>query len=203
MNKVIKWLLIPLFIILVIYFAYNIYSFIVLDNLFDGTIYTKKDLIENYESKQKEIIELKTYFESILPEEKEVTIEFERRKLAIFHITDEHGKRDFNWNLKIKSKKVDSLNDILGWNQETLTELKSKLDKANCVSIEKKSQITIGFQRSGMGMYFYKLFDKKLNDSLISKYNDGCQYSYFNENVVLEYNGGAIGPQCFQDFRRK
>ena len=48
-------------------------------------------------------------------------------------------------------------------------------------------------------MYFYKLFDQQLSESEIKHYNDGCQYLYHGSNIVLEYGGGAIGPQCFLD----
>ena len=49
-----------------------------------------------------------------------------------------------------------------------------------------------------MGVYMYKVFDEPLDDKLTEKYNDGCTYIFHEENIVLEYGGGAVGPQCFE-----
>ncbi|MEO1218869.1 MAG: hypothetical protein AAFY45_35390, partial [Bacteroidota bacterium] len=92
----------------------------------------------------------------------------------------------------------DIISTIL-WNPKTLNEIKELLYKANCVSIDNGKITTIGFARSGMGKYFYKVFDNDLSDSEIEKFNDGCTYIYFKKNIVFEYGGGAVGAQCFPD----
>jgi len=48
-----------------------------------------------------------------------------------------------------------------------------------------------------MGMYSYNVFDKTIADSLKNHYNDSCTYILYNDKLVLEYGGGAIGSQCF------
>ena len=40
------------------------------------------------------------------------------------------------------------------------------------------------------------------NNEIKQKFNDGCMYKYFKENIALEYGGGAIGSQCFEDFNK-
>src|SRR6185436_642280 len=112
-------------------------------------------------------------------------------------------KYDTNWSLSVNSEKTAQLLNKLGWTTETLKMLKRKLDQANCISINSEEPVTIGYQRSGMGKYFYKLYDQPLSESKKKEYNDGCQYIYFQDNVVLEYGGGAIGPQCFPEERKK
>jgi hypothetical protein len=92
---------------------------------------------------------------------------------------------------------VDSVIRTIGWTQQTLKELKQKLDKANCIQIESGEPTKIGWQRSVMGMYFYNVFDKPIQDSLKSRYNDSCTYILYNDKLVLEYGGGAVGSQCF------
>lgn len=82
-------------------------------------------------------------------------------------------------------------------------QLKEKMDNANCISVESGEPFTIGYQRSGMGMYFYNLFDKPLTDSLKKAYNDGCMHILYNEKVALELGGGAIGQQCFEGYLNK
>ena len=87
---------------------------------------------------------------------------------------------------------------FLGWNTNTLMEIKNLLDKANCISIENGEISTVGFARSGMGKYSYKLFKNNLNKEEQSEYNDGCLYIYHERNIVLEFGGGAVGQQCFE-----
>ena len=75
------------------------------------------------------------------------------------------------------------------------------MDKANCTSIASGDPCQIGFQRSGLGKYYYNLFNKPIPDNLKKKYNDSCTYILFKDTVVLEWAGGAIGNQCFPDLK--
>ena len=199
MNKIVKWFLISIgiiFLIIISCFLLMLYSF---SRIFDDMeFYTKQDLIENYELKHNEINNLYYYINSIVDRDKFVSVEFgnDDNNLEIFHVNVD-SIHNSNWDINIKSEKADSLLNKLGWTNETLKTLKQKLDSANCISISSGEPVTIGFKRSGMGMYFYKIFDQSLNDSLQSIYNDGCTYIFYKDNVVLEYGGGAIGPQCF------
>lgn len=169
--------------------------------IFEKT-YSKQDLIDNYNLKTKEIEELRNYINTIVPKNKTVEIEFDGKKtLGIFHVIID-GKYDSNWDIKVNSTKTDTLLQKLGWTKETLFTLKEKLDNANCISVENGEPFTVGYQRSGMGMYFYKIFNQPLNDSLKKQYNDGCQYVFYKKNIVLEFGGGAIGVQCFEDYKR-
>ncbi|CAM1346774.1 hypothetical protein [Tenacibaculum insulae] len=87
---------------------------------------------------------------------------------------------------------------FLGWNTNTIMEIKNLLEKANCISIENGEISTVGFARSGMGKYSYKFFKNNLNKEEQSEYNDGCLYIYHERNIVLEFGGGAVGQQCFE-----
>jgi hypothetical protein len=201
-EKVIKSIALVLGAGLVLYFGYWFFVIAVFTGLFESH-YDKQDLIKNYQTKRNEIEETKAYFVPKVPVNTDVEIEFEGdNELAIFHVV-QNGKFQSNWNLKTGSGKVDSLLTAIGWDQKTLKTLKNKLDKANCISIASGEPVTVGFQRSAMGMYFYKLFDTPLSDSLKSIYNDGCTYSFYQDKVVLEYGGGAVGSQCFEDYVNK
>lgn len=183
------------------YVIFRIWVILIFAGMFTPS-YSKKDLIQNYQAKTKEIYALKNYAERIIPPGKKVSIEFENdNTLSIFHLyTDKISTN--NWNLPINSSKTDSLLKELGWTKKTLSTLKERLDDANCISIENRTPFNIGFQRSGMGLYFYNLFDKPLSDSLKKQYNDGCIYILYNDKVALEYGGGAVGPQCFENYNR-
>lgn len=202
MNKILKWTLIILSIGLITYVGFWVYAIMSFSASF-GSNYSKKDLVNNYELKSKEIAELKDYVNAIVANNTEVIIEFEGdRTISIFHVTVD-GKYYSNRDIKVNSSKTDAMLQKLGWSPETLSTLKEKLDEANCISIESGNPCTIGYQRSGMGMYLYKVFNETSMNDYSYDYNDSCTYIYYKDNIVLEYRGGAIGPQCFEDFKRK
>jgi hypothetical protein len=200
-KNVIKAVVIVLTAGIVLHFGYYLFVFAMFAGLFEPS-YDKQDLVQNYEIKHREIQEVKAYFASRVPANTTVHIEFEDDdELGIFHVF-QNKQHSENWNLKANSVKADSLLGVIGWDQQTLRALKTKLDAANCISLQSGEPLTVGYQRSGMGMYFYKVFDTPLSDSLRTVYNDGCTYSLYKEKVVLEYGGGAVGPQCFEDYSR-
>ncbi len=184
---------------------------------------SKKELIENYENKKTEILKLKQEYPKFVPKDYIVDIEFEPENkilivteqltIKIYKINNNSDKSNGNnaiqrndnlkvvsqnWNLKPGSKELEEVLKSIGWTSRTLTEIKKLLENANCISIENGNVSTIGFARSGMGKYYYKVFEKPLTKQQKDKYDNGCEYIYYKDNVVLEYGGGAIGPQCFE-----
>lgn len=183
---------------------------------------SKKELIENFEKNKAEILNVKTEYAKVIPENYFVYIEFEPASkilttpeqitIKIYKIKDDTANSDNNvvqridnievisenWNLKPNSKELEEIIASLGWTNQTLTKIKELLDSANCVSVENGEITTIGFARSGMGKYSYKIFDNQLTENQKQKYNNGCEYIFYKDNIVLEYGGGAIGPQCFE-----
>lgn len=196
MERAAKWILSILGIGLLLFFGFVIVMVIVLDGIFEGENFSKKDLIKNYENNKNQIFEVKRYFKSIVPEEVYVDIEFGKKEIEIFHLK-KNGTYDSNWNLSYQSQKIDSLLQKSEWSKEQMNILKEKLSKANCISIESGNPVTIGWQRSVMGKYFYKVFDYNLDESQRGEYDDNCNFIFYQENIVLEYGGGAIGSQCF------
>lgn len=164
--------------------------------MFTGPSYYPEDLAENYNEKEKEIKDLINFTNKNTPKGTKIHIELEGNELTIFHINNDSIKSS-NWNIDINSKKADSLLNIIGWTNKKLEKLEIKLEEANCISISNGNPCNIGWQRSGMGMYMYNLFEENLNDSLINSYNDSCSYIFYKENIVFQYGGGAFGPQCF------
>lgn len=172
---------------------------------------SKKELVNNYDNKTKAITTLKNVYTKLVPDSLIVSIEFNHEN-KIMNISKSidlkiYRKNPYErstvilqeWNLDKESDKLAEMLLIIGWNLNTINKIKELLDSANCVSIENGKTTTIGFTRSGMGKYFYKVFDKNLVDSEIEEYNDGCTFIYYKDNIILEFGGGAVGPQCFPD----
>jgi hypothetical protein len=167
--------------------------------------YSVSDLKANFEANKVEIYELKKYYKEIVPKNRLVEIEFEDdNTLGRFRIefldtvaTGSMGHTFLEWDLKINNARMDSILSQLGWTGLTLKTLKEKLYRANCIQIESGEPTKIGFKRSGLGMYSFNVFDKPIPDSLRETYNDSCTYILADDKLVLEYGGGAAGPQCF------
>lgn len=205
MKKILKLVLIPFGACCLMAVGYFIWFLSVL-GLFDK-VYSPDDLKVSFQEKQVEIYELKHYFNKIVPKNRFVEIEFAGdHNLARFGIKtldsiggDTSDPMFLEWDLSTETAKMDSLIEPMGWSRETLAELKEKLDDANCIQIESGEPAKIGFKRSGMGMYFFNVFDKPMPDSLKRYYDESCEYIYAGPKLALEYAGGAIGPQCFAE----
>lgn len=206
LKKIIKWALIIISVGLLTYVGFVILAVLSFSSVFD-TSHTKQELIDNYTKRQVQILDLKSYFNSIVPKDKQIEIEFESDnqlfRFGVYPIDTMKGNIIYpiflDWNLNTHSDKVDSVIRSIGWDQETLSTLKQKLDGANCIQVASGEPTKIGWQRSGMGIYSYNVFDKPIADTLKTRYNDSCSYIFYNDKIVLEYDGGAIGSQCFPE----
>jgi hypothetical protein len=184
---------------------------------------SEKDLKENFGKNNIAISNLKQFYNQITPKDLVVYIEYKNEKsidLKVYHVTGERYPRKAvfqQWDINpfdykkpeapvldnsafaAETQSLDTIKKRLNWTQKTFKDIKEYLDKANCISVSNGNPTNIGFKRSGMGMYFYNLFDQPLINNFKKIYNDTCTYRLYNDTVVLEYGGGAIGPQCFPD----
>lgn len=173
---------------------------------------SKKQLIQNIDTNYSNILALKTFFKNIVPTDYSIYIEFKppEKILKLDESIDfwvfRKDKKTKNsevvfqeWNIELKSTKLDSLLKLTTLKRKDLQDLKHYLDKANCISVSNRNEFEIGYARSGMGKYSYLIFDKPLSKEDQKKYNNGCEYIFYKDNIVLEYGGGAIGSQCFPD----
>lgn len=185
---------------------------------------SKIELIDNFENKKPEIQNLKNEYLKIVPKNYFVEIEFEAES-KILNVTEQITIKIYktvnkaenpkdnnvlrrndnlelvsqNWNLKPNSKELEEILKTLNWTSQTLMDIKKLLNEANCISIKNDKITTIGFARSGMGLYSYKIFETELTPKQKTEYNNGCEYIYYKDKIVLEYGGGAVGPQCFEE----
>lgn len=160
--------------------------------------YSVSELKEEYYLREVEIADLIKYYNAIKPENYSVNIEFKNDKvLNRLTITTKDSTKIMyqNWNVGSNVLQSKKIRDLVGWEEREVKVLKSKLDKANCISVEDGESLKIGFKRSGMGMFSFNIFQKANTNR--GEYNNGCQYILVNRFLALQYGGGAIGNQCF------
>lgn len=172
---------------------------------------SRAELVENYEQRHREIKTLQEEFNKVVPKGYVVFLEMKLSDTPLRSIQsidmqvykkNNEGKLDMidgDWDMKFGSAELDSLLDIVDWDMMTFTGLKNMFQVANCISIQNGDETEIGFARSGLGKYSYVVFPRKLTPAQIEQYNDGCEYIYYKDNIVLKYTGGMAGPQCFTD----
>lgn len=161
--------------------------------------YDKKDLTENYDKHEKEIADLIIYFKSIIPSDTYVDIEInDTKNIDIFHVWKDNINYG-GWDIDVDSPKADTVFSVLKWDKSQIKILKNKLDEINCISIDNRYPVNVGFQRSVMSKFYYTIFNEPIaqNDSLMKKYNTKCMYIYYRDNVALQYGSGATGSICF------
>ena len=196
-GKIVLWIIVILVGGFVLFIVGSIVALFV---MFDSSSY--EELTSNYEAKSTNIRNLEDFVSSRLPSNKSVEIEFENYSISRFHVKKDE-KYDPNLDIYTNSVEEEDLLKELNWTYETIDSLKDKLDEANCISIRSGNPCQIGFRRHGMGMYFYNLFENPVPDSLKAEYNDSCIYILYKKDVAMEWGGGAVGVQCFPEFRKR
>lgn len=171
---------------------------------------SKKELIANIDNNYDKIHLLIESFRKLVPKGFDVFIEFQPANniittpanidMRIEYLNPDNFNSeeiDQKWKMEYGSAELDRMCKKLKWNDGTLKEIKQLLDDAHCISIDNNAIAGVGFARSGMGKYSYRIFNHNLDTEEIGKYNDGCSYIFHKNNIVLQYGGGAVGPQCF------
>lgn len=168
---------------------------------------SKAEMISNFEKNKDRIFLLRDEYSKLVPKDHTVYIEFNPEDKVFqmpasidLHIyAKEESETPGGFNLQYQSEELSEGLVYIGWDVNTLKIIKQLLDDAGCVSIHNGPEDAIGFARSGMGKYSYLIFSKPLTPTQIQEYNGGCTFIYYKDNIVLQYGGGAIGPQCFPD----
>ena len=169
---------------------------------------SKDELVQNLESHQKEIFKLIKQYKKLVPDSLTVDIEFNSANNIVMmpasidlKVYPYSGAGLSQWNLEYNSPELDSTLASLGWDYKTLSKIENLLNAANCTSILNGEITEIGFARSGMGKYYYMIFDSDLTSDQKNEYNDSCMYIPYNDKIVLMYGSGAIGSFCFPELR--
>ncbi|HET7732250.1 MAG TPA: hypothetical protein VFK73_00330 [Paludibacter sp.] len=163
------------------------------------------DKQRNFESHKKEFNELIVFYKEIVPKDKIIEIEFyDNTNLQRFQITDIDTiwvKKDsfylsssplyFEWEIKIDNI-PDSILSEINWTRQTFDMLKTKLDNANCISINNENPIIIDYKRDFFGEFTYHIYsdyDSAKMKEVKSKRND---LHFFCDSVAWSYDTGAL-----------
>lgn len=171
---------------------------------------SKKDLIANIDSNYTKIQNLIHSYKKLVPKGYLVYIEFQpgnnviSTQPSVDMRIQYYNPKNFNsletdqqWNMGYGSAELKRMCRRLNWTEASLKTIKQLLDQANCISIENDTIAQVGFSRSSMAMYSYLIFEQDLDKTKVDEYNNGCTQIYYKRNIVLGYDGGAAGPQCF------
>lgn len=182
------------------------YKFFVTFILFLNISCGENSIERHFESHQNEIHELITYFNEIAPKDKKIEIEFSNNsKLQRFQITEIDSiwvSKDssylctyplyFEWEIRIINI-PDSILTKINWNSNTFKELKKKLDKAGCVSINNENPIEIGYRRGFyLGMSTFFIFNNYDSIELNNIRNFRTDVHFINDSIAWNFETGAL-----------
>jgi hypothetical protein len=186
-----------------------------------------EELKANYRHRRSAIYQMKHFTDAVTPLGYRVYVEFRLNGNIDFfvHVSDSTSRWGVttlfqNWNIDYhnyrvpepthwdssgdapKIRSLDSALHVLGWDHQTLEQIKSHLEAADCISVETGDPTHIGYRRSGMGKYFYVIPGRPFPRESTRAWNDSSQYVFVSDSLVLEYGGGGFGNQSFPDFQK-
>ncbi|AHJ96670.1 hypothetical protein [Hymenobacter swuensis] len=186
--------------IVIIFAACVGYVFMIADTLGGADKnHTRQELVSSYAKYRQAIQGVIRHYSTMVPAGKQVEVEFEYGDIQRI-VVQEGPKQNPTYSLAWASTsklQLDSLVVSLGWSEAAIQQLQEKLEAADCIAIQNGEPAVLGFKRSGMGMYSFNVFSKPISNSLREQYARGCTHIIQSDELVLEYGGGAIGPQCF------
>ncbi len=165
-----------------------------------GTKCNPDIMAEHYDNNKSELQELIDYTNHSLYKGAEMRLEFEHDGISIFHVKRNDSIWSCNWDVS-SDEKIDSLMQVVGLDQEELKNIRRKLRKLGCISIETATThsdyTNIGFRRVGLGKYSYRIYNRSMNPEEEKEYDEDPMFIPYTDRVVFEYGGGAAGPQSF------
>ena len=166
-----------------------------------GTRCNPDIMAEHYEKNEYEMQELIVYINESMDEGSRMMMEFEHGDMAHFQV---QGKNDSTWTSMsdvVSKDWKETLMQIVGLDSDELKNIRRKLRRIGCISIETASihsdYTNIGFRRVDFGMYSYRIYNRPMNTEEKKKYDEDPMFIPYTDKVVFEYGGGAIGPQTF------
>lgn len=174
-------------------------------------------LIDHYCKYEKEIWEAAEYTRSAIDSGAWMRLEYDGRKVEMFHTITADGVYEHNWSTDGKIDAVE-IGQRIGLTPDEIEGIRQRLHDAGCISIEltnygsadsiKKNgemhpvddydYIIVGRKRWSMSMYFYNLFRHPMSDSTWNYLLlDDCVSLPVCDTLALEYGSPAFGSVCY------
>ncbi|MBO7489612.1 MAG: hypothetical protein J6T88_04975 [Bacteroidales bacterium] len=174
-------------------------------------------LIDHYCKYEKEIWEAAEYTRSAIDSGAWMRLEYDGRKVEMFHTITADGVYEHNWSTDGKIDAVE-IGQRIGLTPDEIEGIRQRLHDAGCISIEltnygsadsiKKNgemhpvndydYIIVGRKRWSMSMYFYNLFRHPMSDSTWNYLLlDDCVSLPVCDTLALEYGSPAFGGVCY------
>lgn len=185
-----------------------------------------EDLKNNIDNNSTQIIELKEYFNEIVPSNFIVRIQYNSSDNIDLFVYEPIGnsteteKLFEQWDVSLdnykevpqteyekkhggKTKSLELVKSKLNWNQETFKNLYQKLEKVNCIGICNRKPIEVEYGFNGMALLSFLVFDQNLTPDQQQEFSDDCMQMFYKNNIVLKFGSGATGSLCTPEFKRK
>ncbi|SFG49926.1 hypothetical protein [Prevotella sp. KH2C16] len=155
-------------------------------------------MAEHYEHHKEGMRELEAYARQALDSGAYIHLEFDGQHIPIFHVQAcSDSLISSHWDA---DGLADSLRAVVGLTADEMEGLRKRLTDLGCISVDINQSvpgINIGFRRVGLGMYFFRLYDKPMTATQWQAEMDAEEDVPYNRQVVFEYGAGAIGSMAF------
>lgn len=194
------WLLLPMVVVVVVSWFMNLKArkaLFVLDSvalvfliayLTIGNVQQRcdADIMERHLAKKQDaMLAAIDYTYQALAKDSRVTIEFHHGKVETFKVYSAIDEADLQQKMR-----------FVGLTKEEMRNIRRLLRKAGCIGITTHPDYTeLWFRRVGFGLYLYRFYNHPIPADEWDKMD--CSLIPYNNTVVFEYAGGAIGGDCF------
>lgn len=163
-------------------------------NLYDG-----RELARNYEKNRIEILALRDFAREIRPRGVWFDLRLDGALVETFRAESADKNQTASFIRVDKRTSVQEPLRILGWDEQTFSQLKAKLKSANVIGVRiwDNDETTIDYRDDGFGVAYYEIFDDASDEILRGDKEAGCDDRFHSDGVALLYSGGAtVGFMC-------
>ena len=163
-------------------------------NLYDG-----RELARNYEKNRIEILALRDFAREIRPRGVWFDLRLDGALVETFRAESADKNQTASFIRVDKQTSVQEPLRILGWDEQTFSQLKAKLKSANVIGVRiwDNDETTIDYRDDGFEVAYYEIFDDASDEILRGDKEAGCDDRFHSDGVALLYGGGAtVGFMC-------
>ncbi len=152
-----------------------------------------RELSRNYEKNRIEILALRDFAREIRPRGVWFDLRLDGALVETFRAESADKNQTASFIRVDKQTSVQEPLRILGWDEQTFSELKAKLKSANVIGVRiwDNDETTIYYRDDGFGVAYYEIFDDASDEILRGDKEAGCDDRFHSDGVALIYDGGA------------